>query len=283
MNPSHLSAAELQDIASRYPDARAEAERQVTATCEQAIELLKPSVVPVFKVEKLGRVAFEGSGVLLSRGNARYLFSAAHVFDHCQRRPVLLDGGLGGAVLTNEPYVTNPPEGGSRDDDTFDIGAVLLTDAEAASLGESRFHELPQGDVPPADRDFTVLVLIGFPAALQEYDTSAGRHVMQQTSTRLGYAEPRAYELTGLHPDTHLLVGYRERNIVESGHRGSPTHLRGNSGGGVWRLEFAPTGGLLVPPRFEGIFVERPESFRPSLMVTTPYVMNSFLDMNELW
>lgn len=275
-----LSDAELADIRAAFPAGWQAAADALAGACDTAIATLLPSVVPVFRMASARRTEFEGSGILLARGDARYLFTAAHVIDACQGRPVLLDSGVG--VPSGEPHLTNPPAGRTREADTLDLGAVRLTNPEVQALGPARFAGLSADNTEPRRPDLTLFVLIGFPAVHQAFDTAHGRYDVQARVTRLGYAETRAYDSTGLSPSTHRLLGYRDKRIEEGGRRGAPAHLRGTSGGGVWRLEMTPEGRLATNPEFEGIFTERPHRFRPSLMVTRPLVLNMFLDVNAL-
>src|SRR5687768_16518419 len=112
-----LSDAELADIRAAFPAEWRAAADALADACDAAIAAILPSVLPVFRVASARRTEFEGSGVLLARGDARYLFTAAHVVDACRGRPVLLDGGLG--VPSGEPHLTNPPAGGTREADTL--------------------------------------------------------------------------------------------------------------------------------------------------------------------
>jgi hypothetical protein len=274
------SAADATAFAARYPEERAQIAERVAAEWQAVGEQLQRSVVPIFRVDERSRLDFEGSGVLLRRGAKHYLCTAAHVIDGCGGRPVLLDGSVG--IPAGEPHMTNPPAGEERAQDTLDVGVVLLTEGEVDALGRDRFDVIPPENTEPASLDQTTFALVGFPHRLQRYDRAAGQHEVRHRVIQLGHAEARAYESTGLHPDTHLLLGYRDRNIEENGNRGAPQALRGTSGGGVWRLEWAPSGALAREPIFEGIFTERPDSYKPALMVTRPYVLNEFIDINHL-
>jgi hypothetical protein len=278
---SHSADFDPEEVKRAFPNEWAAVAGAVTAACQNAIADLLPTVVPVFRMVSARHNDFEGSSVLLCRGDRHYIFSAAHVFDACAHRPVFLNGSIG--IPAGEPHVTNPPAGGTREDDTLDLGAIRLSPTEAESLGLQFFFELPRENTESLDPDFSIWVLIGFPARHQEFEPREKAFVMQARTTRLGRAEERAYEHTGLHRTTHLLLGYREQLIEEAGRRGAPAHLRGTSGGGVWRMDFdRHSQELIGRPVFEGIFTERPHSFRPALMVTRPFVINAFLDMNGL-
>lgn len=254
----------------------------LTAIWRDVSARIEPSVIPVFKVRSSGQPEFEGSGVLLKRGSHYYLVSAAHVFDHCNRRPLVLDGGLGGAVLTNEPYVTNPPAGMPREKDRFDIGVVPLTNSEVDALGCARFQELPEVEPPVWNEEFNAFLLIGCPVSHQGHNVDSGEMEVTRVRSFLGPADSRAYHLTRLPPETHLLMKFRERDMQMNGQRGAAIHPRGMSGGGVWRIDYSPLRSPTVLPPLEGIFIERPPEFGPSLVATRTRVLTHFLDANGI-
>lgn len=247
-----------------------------------ATDTLARSVVPIFRTLPSGDPDHEGTGLLVTLNGKYYLASAAHVFDACLHGIELLEPGLDGASLSDEVHATRPPAGKSRSEDRLDLGVLPLTETEATAIGRSRFLslELATADPPP---EATVLVLaLGYPSRDQVHEPATPATHTALAMLMLGEAEDRAYNAVGVKRETHLLLGFRKQVMLTNGRRGSPTHPRGMSGGGVWSLPLAQDGEPVSGPRLLAVLTERPPEFGPSLLATRVSVLRFFIEFNRL-
>ena len=120
------------------------------------------------------------------------------------------------------------------------------------------------------------------PYQRQKRDVAARLVEAQASRTLLSEVRAEEYKKARIDPRTHLLLRYRERQIEEEGRRGAPTRPRGKSGGGVWLIPITTSGTLAAAPSLQGIFIELPNEYGPSLLATRTWVFEQFLDVNGL-
>lgn len=235
---------------------------------EEAVPLVRSSVVPLYGADQHAQPDYEGSGILLRLGGRHFLVSAAHVFDALHGDVFLILEKIGDLKLKNPPHVTVAPDS-RRNKDRFDMGYVLLTPEEVNVIGEDSF--LQSGDLSPRDaaaprRGYFAL---GFPVSKQERDEY--RKVYKTSMMRVATIETRdaIYVRTKFTRDFHLLLRFNERNMRgPGGRRGSVPNPRGLSGGGIWRVnpfeQYRPDN----RPKLVGITIERPPEYGKALLGT---------------
>lgn len=240
-------------------------------------ELAKPHTLPVFRCGESSNPDHEGTGLLVAIDSKRYLVSAAHVFDQMENGVFLLLRGREDLPLTNTPIVTEAPHGNGRASDTLDLGFVRLTADEVAALPSESFLALPHQVPQHSDTPKIGYVLYGFRVRDQALDHK--RRVYQTKGTRalLQACDESAYKKVGVSPGTHLLLEYDERKIRDSTSQGAPGSPKGMSGGGAWAFDPRAAIGRGWKPHLAGIFVERPERFAKSLLITRTEVLIKFL------
>jgi hypothetical protein len=199
---------------------------------DQAIELLTPSVQPLFGAED-GVLASSGSGVLLGVRGRRFLASAEHT-RHNERYVALVRSdnvASTPAIGSDAKFVSIRPH---LIDEHRDIGcAELDSDITTRLLPDPLFQS--ESNVltrtPDSSRGYLVL---GYPSSLQKLDFPRAYVVRPHGFVAIEALDAyAALEHKGVARSTHLVLTI-DRAIAPVWHE--RVVLKGISGGGLWLL-----------------------------------------------
>ena len=157
----------------------------VARKAREAAEIVRLSVVPIFKTDFEFKPAFEGTGVLVRVEGMEVLVSAAHVFDEMKDGGVhLLLEGREKHALSDAMRVTLGPRPRERLSDTIDVGFVRLTQIEADAAGRGHFIELQPRVIPSGLRWHLRYVVLGYQAGLQVRNDDESKYNLGPCSAR---------------------------------------------------------------------------------------------------
>jgi hypothetical protein len=192
--------------------------------------------MPVYRTDNRGRLAAEGTAMLLSLGSIRFLVTAAHVFDGL--RPDVLAvpaGGVLAPIVGDVTYLYGLPAE-RRAEDLVDVRIVRLSGPVWDAVPVSAFLRWDELDHEPANPRRHAFALLGYPATKQ-------RRALKGTTL-----EARAYRVLALEcpsavyttlevdPKVSLLVGFEQRRTWSPDGMRTAPNLHGVSGGGLWRF-----------------------------------------------
>ena len=194
------------------------------------------SVVPIFEAKDGASPEFVGSGILIGIGTARFLISAAHIFDSNVPKShfIPLDGEL--VQIRGHGRISTPPEKG-RFYDLNDCVFIKLEEPFISSFERSGlFLSASLIEMSDVTSENDVYVFSGFPAALESRDVEAvavSRSCLgsQPQSTRI-------YRKCGCSRESHIVISNPTNNWTDSDEKKlrSNNELEGMSGGGVWKM-----------------------------------------------
>jgi hypothetical protein len=257
----------------------AEANAGVLQHVRHATDLVEQHVTPILTLKNLRQVIFEGSGFFAQLNNRYYLVTAAHVLDACENGvylPALMEKS--GQSLSLDGVVTGRKPGQTRDDDRFDVGFIRLNDHEVEQIGIQCFVDLNTINDPLPVEGFVLMIALGYPSREQVVDAKAKSITPNLTMFMTGIAEEKGYRLAKVDPRSHLLLKSRPEDISYNGKTsGAPPRFNGMSGGGVWMVSIHNDYSLEAPPPFAAMVVERPASYKPSILATRAPLIRHFI------
>lgn len=204
---------------------------------------IKSCTIPFYVMQNGGPVQY-GSGVLLEIADKHFVLTAAHVMDICQKHEsptYVSSGNVGDSLIQFEDfqsYLSSMPEGGSREDDPFDISVSEIPEVLAQNLlGSRRFVRLADIDPRDKQRKGGWYFVFGYPS-IQTVVNMDAAHV---NSTGLAYG-------TVLYGDDRGDLRNDDRRVqividfLKQGNTDDNQNLvivprpNGISGCGIWRL-----------------------------------------------
>lgn len=260
----------------------AEGKAGVLQHVRHATDIVEQYVTPVLTLINSRKLIFEGSGFFARLKNRFYLVTAAHVLDACEYGvylPALME--TTGLPLSQDAVLTGRKPGQSRDDDRFDAGFIRLNDDEVERIGMQRFIDLNSIQDPlsidPAE-NFILMIALGYPSRDQVVDRESKSIMPKLTAFTTGIAEEKGYRLAKVDPRSHLLLRFQPKDILWN-HKtvGAPPRFNGMSGGGVWMVSLHDDYSLEAPPPFAGMVIERPASYKPSILATRAPLIRYFI------
>lgn len=260
----------------------AEAKAGVLKHVRHATDIVEKHLTPILTLKNQRQLIFEGSGFFARLDERYYLVTAAHVLDACEYGvylpPLMASTGL---ALSQDAVLTGRKPGQTRDDDRFDVAFIRLNDDEVAQIGIQCFLDLNSIQNPLSiapTEGFVLMIALGYPSRDQVVDRESKSITPKLTMFTTGIAEERGYRLAKVDPRSHLLLRFRPENILWN-HKtvGAPPRFNGMSGGGVWMVSLHEDYSLEAPPPFAGMVIERPASYKPSLLATRAPLIRYFI------
>ncbi len=248
-----------------------------------ATDIVEQHVTPVLTLVNSRKLLFEGSGFFARLKNRFYLVTAAHVLDACEYGvylPALME--TTGLPLSQDAVLTGRKPGQSRDDDRFDVGFIRLNDDEVERIGIQRFLDLNSIQDPLSidpTEESVLMIALGYPSRDQVVDRESKSITPKLTMFTTGIAEEKGYRLAKVDTRSHILLRFRPEDILWN-HKtvGAPPRFNGMSGGGVWMMSIHHDDySLDAPPPFAAMVIERPASYKPSILATRSPLIRYFI------
>jgi hypothetical protein len=225
------------------------------------------AICPIHAASERDRPLLTGTGTLLDFGKARFLVTAAHVYDEYSQRHMALyipAGTMGALVeLSGEAFSTSIPKSGKRSDDRLDLSFVCLNDVLADEVAKARYF-LPFSLIDVNDRlkPASHYMFTGFPANRDR----AKYGQKKVASKRYGYtgktiSTKRMHNL-GINENTHIAVEFNRMETLDENNQPAPFPVPyGMSGGAVWTGDGDHSSWFsTAPARLVGIGIEVPEN-----------------------
>lgn len=184
-----------------------------------------------------------GSGVLLDFAKARFLITAAHVYDWFEENeskmyvPGIGEGGKGLVEMHGQFIKASLPASGKRDDDKYDWACIRLDNELADQIAVVRyFLPFPLIDVDDRSKPGDRYLFAGYPCNREKQDFGKGL-VQPAPWSFLGSAvDHRRTIARGFQPEHHIAVRFQREGVTdEDGKNGVFPKATGMSGGPVWR------------------------------------------------
>jgi len=192
----------------------------------EAVPWIEQRTVVIYGVTAEGNAVPDGSGVLLSVADQRFVLTAGHVLeDWGSRQYALSFGALGHIDLTSLPAQVSAEDKG-------DLALLPLTHEMAQRVTQSGkdfvslFETDPRGDEPAAG----TYAVLGYPKPWAKSDGNGG-----WVSHAIWYPTQLAPSLN-YDPGLEILLEIDVENLDAKGDRDPLPYLGGISGCGIWRL-----------------------------------------------
>lgn len=210
------------------------------AAAPPEIALIHAAVLPVFDRPR-GRPEAVGTCVLAKIDGHGFILTAGHVLVDIYQAEGQFTVGLGGKTYAfhQERLATLP-------DDPDDTGLIPLTPVHVAAmeavggafLDESMMDEGENASGLDHHNLITnVYAVLGFPGSRSRSRIQhAKKHIKAKSFSASVTLAPTSTYPDGLTHETHILLDYDQRGIVQGGHRVIPPGVHGMSGGGVFRF-----------------------------------------------
>lgn len=216
---------------------------------------LLPVTVGLYQIDERDKPELVGSGVLVSFGEIRFLFTAGHVLD--LRHSGQLTVGVSPELVSLSGDVTRLwPIGTRRDaEDHVDLGIVRVEGGPWSTLSATSFASWEELDIRPPILARHTFGLAGFPHSKNRRPVRGDR--MISVAYRMAGLEcsEDSYCETGRNPEINLMVGFNRKEMWGAdGPRTSPD-LYGASGSGLWRFG-RRLGEATSTPRLSAIAIE---------------------------
>ena len=214
-------------------------------------------VAPLYVPDDAKRAYLVGSAVPVWYGRRAFLITAAHV----------LRGAAGRPLFTFDDRQTVPLLGGSLAIDHIDgrtidgdLAVIPLPDEQAHAMGNEFVFTYAEdfGDVTEPDQ-FTWYAWVGYPHSRnapkpRKFTKLEAKPTYVALREHGDLAHPK---VVAKHPSYHFaLYAPDGRETDFSGRRYQLPHLRGMSGGGVWRIDVDPRTGEILDPVLAGFGIE---------------------------
>lgn len=210
----------------------------VAHKANEAVDVIRASVVPLFRTDRELRPVFEGSGVLVRIYGLELIASAAHVFDEMRDGGVhLLLEGRETQALSDPMRVTVGARPEQRLSDTLDVGFVRLSSAEAEAAGRSNFIEVRPRILHSEVRWHLRYIVLGFSAKDQLRLEDESLYRTTQTYYTTSELRRNKYRISGVDENTNIALDFNHRTIAGEGGRGGRPNFAGMSGGGIWEID----------------------------------------------
>ena len=220
----------------------------------RAVEIIRGSVVPVFRADPMFAPTFEGSGVLAILDDRHYLVTAAHVLDAMTDGGVhLLAEGRETQPLSPTMHLTVASTSGRRTSDLVDLGLVPLKAEEVDALGRTNFIRVQMRVASTGQRWHLRYLLLGFPTKDQlRFDDELLYRVAGTYYTAAELSTGK-YKAAGLDPEECISIEFNDRRIAGPKGRGGKPNFSGMSGGGIWEINPHANYSAAKPPRLVGL------------------------------
>jgi hypothetical protein len=195
------------------------------------------SLVPIFCESSLPRRFHQvGTAVFVTRQNAFFLFTAAHVTDHLNSGELLIPTSKGFARVDGYLAHIDLLPGSRREADQVDIAYYRLREHLAMELLK-QFSPIPQSrsEILSSTSKATVFSVAGYP--ISKAKKSGNTFKSEIYAFRGVAASLETYSKLSLSPDFNIIVHFDRQQAIDINGRVSTPGLRGVSGGGIfsWR------------------------------------------------
>jgi hypothetical protein len=221
----------LQEMVSRK-DLSAEVLAAYDARIQQGVHAslhpFRSALIPLFS-HKRKRPEIVGTAIGVAAGDARLLFTAAHVMRDFAQDTIFVSEDNGWRSLTGVAHKAETPGWKDPEDDRIDA-AVFELDIESRShwTGWITPQMLrPGASAASGDR----FVLAGFPRAKLKYDFDRGKLGPRAMPVFSSPIPSHEYTALRAQPETHIVMGFNRERAVQGGARVTAPVFRGMSGG----------------------------------------------------
>lgn len=228
----------------------------------------------LFRIGKKGVPYQDGGGVLVKSNGFHFLISAAHVTDNLDGLLIPFNDNqlrkLQGALVC-----TSLLESGKREDDKIDISVLHFHPDDVKELEKYyQFLDLNRVEVHHHHQiDFNELTyIIAVTPSNQSKVNIKTRNIDSTVFMFFTNASKlKIYPKYNLEEEVHLVVEFSKK--IESIKRGkierSPTHPKGISGSGLWKLEFIEKEGInYIDVKLVGIMIEFQDKYHRVMVAT---------------
>jgi hypothetical protein len=240
------------EVLTRYDE-------RISTGVEASLALFRSALIPLFS-HKGKRPEIIGTGVGVTAGNSRLIFTAAHVIRDFNDDTIFvpLDGGW--KTLTGTAHKCETPGWKEPEDDRLDAAILELDDESRRNWSGWIGPELLQPGAPATSSDRYVLA--GFPRSKLKYNFKRGS--VAPRAVPIFSAPIAEEEYSGSHafPNVHVVVGFNREKAVQASRIVTAPSFRGMSGGMMLRSPGIINATLVHQTRLAAIFIEWPSPQR---------------------
>lgn len=230
---------------------------------DQAEQLFRSAIRPVYWVTADGKPDQLGSAVLIEIDNARCLLTAAHVIDE-NRASSLYVGGDSALVQISADFSATVAPAGDRDRDHYDFAIAELPSAMLADMSSLKFITEAEMVSPSDHGEKRLYSALGYPNSKNKMKKIAndlkvrGQLYSYSSFARFQPALALKLDVSG---DEHLFIDHGKYSRDESGRKVGSVAPRGLSGGAIIQAaDFSDREVLLGRkpplPRLAGVTIE---------------------------
>jgi hypothetical protein len=196
------------------PEDNASFDRDTRAVTALSIPLTE-YVLPLFVDHVGGYPEMFGTGFLVEHDGAVFLVSAAHVLDNAEHLYFYVEPGVT-RRLSGSRATSVVPDGGTRDDDRFDVGVLKLEGPGQPPYPALKKRAMPLSMLHPLalPREDKQYLIVGFPASKSKANRKDRRVDSTPVSFRNISAAKAQYDELGVTLATHIVLPLHLKKTV---------------------------------------------------------------------